>query len=505
MAKTAKRIDRGIELLPEDLTAIPLSEQGQMSYDSNDGLMKYRDGVTTRTIVNENEAQVLENKNISQANGNTFSVPSTEVTYSDSNNPGISLGNNVQDALDNVKDEIAALGGGGSLDAIDINYDNTTSGLVATNVKTALDELKANIDAIPGGGGVAANEVSYDNSATGLAASEVQTAIDDTFVTIGNHVNDTTAAHAASAISVTPSGNLSSTNVQNALIELQGNIDFNSGTKFSFGQANDFSVGDGIYHNGTSWVKGTADDAATLAYYVVIDATPSDFVAVDVGRYDNVFVHGFTVGEYYYLSDTVAGQPTTTEPTDPTSFSNPLFYVEDENTLQIKCLRPLPNDLGGSGSSGSNFAVSSNTFTSLKEGAPNNVTPNVINGTFQGIPYVDTSITAQGSNPIKVSFSNAVLQFNANFSSGFVTNITANITIEYYRNASLVSRTRHNIVASTNSNGAYSTTITIPDLLDEDITDNTTYEYTCWFRGPYEIELASNQTNVPVRMVVQQL
>lgn len=469
MAKTAKRIDRGIELLPEDLTAIPLTEQGQMSYDSNDGLMKYRDGVTTRTIVNENEAQVLENKNISQANGNTFSVPSTEVTYSDSNNPGISLGNNVQDALDNVKDEIAALGGGGSLDAIDINYDNTTSGLVATNVKAALDELKADIDAIPGGGGVAANEVSYDNSATGLAASEVQTAIDDTFVTIGNHVNDTTAAHAASAISVTPSGNLSSTNVQNALIELQGNIDFNSGTKFSFGQANDFSVGDGIYHNGTSWVKGTADDAATLAYYVVIDATPSDFVAVDVGRYDNVFVHGFTVGEYYYLSDTVAGQPTTTEPTDPTSFSNPLFYVEDENTLQIKCLRPLPNDLGGS--SGSNFVLTNAGPSNFQAG-----TPTSGHGGTLTITELDTSFTAIGNNPVKISLPNCAIQ-SRYVPTAPPADYSLRTEVDILRDGFTLTRFQIFEDGKFDTSGDISMTHTLPTFMDTNVVDGVSYTY----------------------------
>ena len=501
MAKTAKRIDRGIELLPEDLTAIPLTEQGQMSYDSNDGLMKYRDGVTTRTIVNENEAQVLENKNISQANGNTFSVPSTEVTYSDSNNPGISLGNNVQDALDNVKDEIAALGGGGSLDAIDINYDNTTSGLVATNVKAALDELKADIDAIPGGGGVAANEVSYDNSATGLAASEVQTAIDDTFVTIGNHVNDTTAAHAASAISVTPSGNLSSTNVQNALIELQGNIDFNSGTKFSFGQANDFSVGDGIYHNGTSWVKGTADDAATLAYYVVIDATPSDFVAVDVGRYDNVFAHEFTVGEYYYLSDTVAGQPTTTEPTDPTSFSNPLFYVEDENTLQIKCLRPLPNDLGGS--SGSNFVLTNSGQSNFEAGTATSGT----GGTLT-ITQLDTSFTASGTNPVKITLPNCAIH-SRYAPTAPPANYSLRTEVDILRDGFTLTRFEIFEDGQFDTSGDISMTHALPTFMDTNVVDGVSYTYSVRITSSAgTVTLYSSTTTSPendVLMLVEQL
>jgi hypothetical protein len=42
---------------------------------------------------------------------------------------------------------------------------------------------------------------------------------------IDNHINDTTGAHAATAISVTPTGNLAADDVQEALQELQGDID----------------------------------------------------------------------------------------------------------------------------------------------------------------------------------------------------------------------------------------------------------------------------------------
>jgi hypothetical protein len=42
---------------------------------------------------------------------------------------------------------------------------------------------------------------------------------------LSNHLSDATAAHAASAVSVTPAGDLASTDVQAALVELQGDID----------------------------------------------------------------------------------------------------------------------------------------------------------------------------------------------------------------------------------------------------------------------------------------
>lgn len=111
------------------------------------------------------------------------------------------------------------------------------------------------------------------------------------------------------------------------------------GTFFDVNQTtHGFAVGDGIYHNGTNWVKGQADDSATLAYYCVSEVADVDnFTAADFGR-ATATAHGFTIGEFYFLSETVAGQPTTTEPA--IGFSNPLFFVEDANTLQIKVYRP---------------------------------------------------------------------------------------------------------------------------------------------------------------------
>lgn len=78
----------------------------------------------------------------------------------------------------------------------------------------------------------AANEISYDNTTSGLAATDVQAAIDEVHVNVGtsntnltNHLNDTSDAHDASAISNVPSGNLIATDIQGAVNELQSDID----------------------------------------------------------------------------------------------------------------------------------------------------------------------------------------------------------------------------------------------------------------------------------------
>lgn len=62
-----------------------------------------------------------------------------------------------------------------SVDADDVSYDNTDSGLTATNVQDAIDELKGDIDDIS----LEASNVSYDNTTSGLTATTVQGAIDE--------------------------------------------------------------------------------------------------------------------------------------------------------------------------------------------------------------------------------------------------------------------------------------------------------------------------------------
>lgn len=64
----------------------------------------------------------------------------------------------------------ASIGGGGSNavtpDAVNINYDNSSSNLSATQVQSAIDELESLIGS--GGGSVAASNVTYDNTLTNV-------------------------------------------------------------------------------------------------------------------------------------------------------------------------------------------------------------------------------------------------------------------------------------------------------------------------------------------------
>jgi hypothetical protein len=108
---------------------------------------------------------------------------------------------------------------------------------VTSNVQTQLDataldaDLTAHIaDTTDAHAGSAITNTPSGN----LAATNVQTALDElqtdidtraTSAALTAHINDTTDAHAGSAITNTPSGNLAATTVQGALNELQTDVD----------------------------------------------------------------------------------------------------------------------------------------------------------------------------------------------------------------------------------------------------------------------------------------
>lgn len=95
--------------------------------------------------------------------------------------------------------------------------DNTITNLENDNIKAL-----AAIDATKIADGTVENaEFQRLNGVT----SPIQTQLNTNATDIANHIADPTAAHAASAVSVVPTGNLVATDVQSALVELQGDID----------------------------------------------------------------------------------------------------------------------------------------------------------------------------------------------------------------------------------------------------------------------------------------
>jgi hypothetical protein len=115
-------------------------------------------------------------------------------------------------------------------------FDADGTGNVISNIENENIKAAAAIDATKIADGTVSNtEFQYINSLTSNAQTQItaaqnaadtaQTAADDAQTDIDNHISDASGAHAATAISVTPSGNLAATEVQAALVELQGDID----------------------------------------------------------------------------------------------------------------------------------------------------------------------------------------------------------------------------------------------------------------------------------------
>lgn len=111
--------------------------------------------------------------------GDTFTVDGVPVTATSAAGTALPSGAFVinQSVIAIVNSGVlTVLVGGGltSVDASDVNYDNTVSGLAATDVQDAIDEVVSDIPT-----GFAATAITYDNTVSGLTAADVQAAIDE--------------------------------------------------------------------------------------------------------------------------------------------------------------------------------------------------------------------------------------------------------------------------------------------------------------------------------------
>lgn len=403
MAIIRKRHIKGINLDPTDLTAEDLSNAGDLAYDSNDGKLKYKDSTNTREVLNTDESQTLSNKTLD--NTSIVNYDNTiENVISLSKQDGITPVENVQEALDSIK---RALDNQNEASEIDYTIKtgtgdnwNSFEDEDVTTVDLALDELASRVDI---------DEQSLSNHLTTSSAHLAQNIRLAPFINIGGDLKENvytglTGLNAELALkALADNGTITNATIQTSSIEdsslitssiqtpsrldvkqdtesnletyattaSDGQIVFATDTKkmfqvvdnalqsiggggstqFEITQAtHGFVVGNGIYHNGTSFVSALADSADTLASYVVVEVVDADtFVAADFGRLEvNLLTNpnSLAAGTYYYLSDSSAGSPTNVE---PSIFSNPLFYVEsvdatDVNNqiavLQIKVYRP---------------------------------------------------------------------------------------------------------------------------------------------------------------------
>ena len=112
------------------------------------------------------------------AAGDTFTVDGNAVTATAMDGTALPAGafvinQSVLAILNSGVLTIVGVPGVSSVDANDVTYDNTGSGLTAADVQDAIDELAARPVV------AAAEDVTYDNSVSGLIATDVQTAIDE--------------------------------------------------------------------------------------------------------------------------------------------------------------------------------------------------------------------------------------------------------------------------------------------------------------------------------------
>lgn len=355
MSIKSKKFTKGIITKP---TTIAASEEGEQRTDSASNEQKiYLDG-SERTLVTEDQDQTLSNKIIDSVN-NTITIDADEATVQNLVVDNLKAGVldtdlNAVSALDDTLPSAKAVKDyvdqeiSGKDEASEIIYDNSTSGLApGANVQEAIDSLDLLADnhiAATGAhgvttvAGVTETQTLTNKTLTSpiLNSPEVNTPskLDVKQDTLSNLETYALTASNGQIVFATDEKEMFQV-IDNELESIGGG----GATSFKLVQmAHGFIVGDGIYHNGTTFVKGQADNADTLAYYVVVEVIDVDTViAADFGRIE-VPSHGFTVGQYYFLSTATPGLPTTTEPA--IGFSNPMFYVEDANILQIKVYRP---------------------------------------------------------------------------------------------------------------------------------------------------------------------
>jgi hypothetical protein len=388
MGKKRQKHELGIRLKPTDLTANPQSTDGEISVDSNDNKLKVRLSAGDKSVVTEDQTQTLTNK-IIDADVNTISDLQT------SNLKAGVLVTNIASATSDteipsalaVKTALAAQDV-----AAEIDYSNGSSGLAAINVQDAIDEVDAKVDEIDVNvndlitlSGVAENATSLgtftgvtipDSSTVKQAAQSLETALEShTGASTGVHgisgsvvgtsdsqtltnkivtgadirtpvrsdVKQDTLANLTTYASSASNGQLCFATDEKAMYQVIDSelapVGGAGGTTIDITQtAHGFAVGNGVRHNGTSWVKGMSDLATTTSTFVVTEIKSANrFVAYQFGRVE-ITAHGFTVGEFYFQSNSTAGLATSTEPTS--GFSNPLFFVESANFIQVMVFRP---------------------------------------------------------------------------------------------------------------------------------------------------------------------
>lgn len=169
--------------------------------------------------------------------------------------------------------------------------DNQTNKEAFQVLETYSQTLANDIEAIELA--VADHETRIDTLETDLAAEIVRATDAEELIqdNLDAHINDTTGAHTASAITNVPTGNLSSTDVQSALNELQSQIDNTvSGVSSVFGRTGAVVAVSGDYSAEQVTFDGTASGLTATEVQAAID----ELAARPVGAPGDITLTSFT-------------------------------------------------------------------------------------------------------------------------------------------------------------------------------------------------------------------
>jgi len=238
--------------------------------------------------------------------------------------------------------------------ASEISYSNTTSGLLAADVQAAIDEVEGRVD-------TAESTISGHTTSIGTNATN-----------ISNHIGNVTGAHAGTAISNTPAGNLVATTVQAALDELQTDVD----TRATSSALTTHTGAASAAHAATAISNAPAGGIEAVTVQAAINELDTDKVAGPAASIDNALMRfdgigGKTAQDYTSTPVTAsdAGVLTVANTTDASSKDDGALIVEGGLGVEKKAYVGTDLHVGGVATiNGTTDASSKDTGTLVIEG-----------------------------------------------------------------------------------------------------------------------------------------
>jgi hypothetical protein len=279
MSIKKQQFTRGITLRPDDVALEGISGEIKVAL-TGQKLQVYLDSAV-REVVTANQTQTLTNKTI-DLDSNTLSNIETDNLKSGVLNTSTTLtgasDTQIPSALA-VKTYVDDVSDAAA-DAVQTNLDNHINDTTDAHDASAISNVPAG----------------------SIAATDVQAAINELDTDIQDHINDVTDAHDASAISNVPAGNLAATDVQGALNELQSDVDTRA-TSSALTAHTGASTG---VHGVTGSVVGTSD-TQTLTNKTITGAdirTPARLdVKQDTKANLDTYADTASAGQLVYATD----------------------------------------------------------------------------------------------------------------------------------------------------------------------------------------------------------